>query len=213
MEEKPFKALAKSSGHHDSVKPSSKSDIRNLWTMATLSQPKVNVQLTHVYEDSEQESSSVSSGTGHWYNQEKAGPDSDSDRVWEEWSDTDKKASIKQGELDDYTSLELKQRAGSSLRSDSEGVEDPKTKMVSSSISSPRILKHTPHRAYWVEQQNRLPLPLIELMESEALEILTKALQSYRSGIGKDHFLTKQLQRYIEGLKRRRNKRQHVSVH
>ncbi|KAM8812883.1 cation channel sperm-associated auxiliary subunit zeta [Rhynchonycteris naso] len=77
-------------------------------------------------------------------------------------------------------------------------------------MSSFDNLKHRPHQAYWVEQQNRLPLPLTELMENEVLEILTKVLQSYRSRIGKNHFLTKQLQRYIEGLKRRRNKSQHV---
>lgn len=35
----------------------------------------------------------------------------------------------------------------------------------------------------------------------------------YRSLIGRDHFLTKQLQRYIEGLRKRRTKRQHVSAH
>ncbi|KAL2805799.1 cation channel sperm-associated auxiliary subunit zeta, partial [Daubentonia madagascariensis] len=81
----------------------------------------------------------------------------------------------------------------------------------SSSVSSVESLKHTPHQAYWAEQQNRLPLPLMELMENEALEILTKALRSYRSGIGREHFLTKELQRYIEGIKKRRNTRQNVS--
>lgn len=35
----------------------------------------------------------------------------------------------------------------------------------------------------------------------------------YRSGIGRDHFLTKQLQRYIEGLRRRRNKRLRLLMH
>lgn len=45
-------------------------------------------------------------------------------------------------------------------------------------MSSLNIAKHTPHRAYWAEQQSRLPLPLMELMENEALEILTKALRS-----------------------------------
>lgn len=46
------------------------------------------------------------------------------------------------------------------------------------------------------------------------LTALSGALSSgYRSEIGRDHFLTKQLQRYIEGLKRRRNKRLHVSMY
>ncbi|XP_066216460.1 cation channel sperm-associated auxiliary subunit zeta [Saccopteryx leptura] len=39
----------------------------------------------------------------------------------------------------------------------------------------------------------------------------SRTKMGYRSEIGKNHFLTKQLQRYIEGLKRRRNKSQHVS--
>ncbi|KAL4696861.1 hypothetical protein H8959_002559 [Pygathrix nigripes] len=81
----------------------------------------------------------------------------------------------------------------------------------SSSTSSLNIAKHTPHRAYWAEQQSRLPLPLMELMENEALEILIKALRSYQLGIGRDHFLTKELQRYIEGLKKRRSKRLYVN--
>ncbi|XP_023603121.1 cation channel sperm-associated protein subunit zeta isoform X1 [Myotis lucifugus] len=48
---------------------------------------------------------------------------------------------------------------------------------LDSSVSSLNIMKHTHHRAYWEEQQDRLPLPLMDLMENEALEILTKALQ------------------------------------
>eukprot|EP00069_Balaena_mysticetus_P017788 bmy_10873T0 len=103
-------ALAKSSGHRGSGK-SSPHDIRNLWTTATLSQPKLNVPLPTVREDSELEGSSVGGKTRWSYNQ-KAGHDSD----------------------------------------------------------------------------------------------------GYRSEIGRDHFLTKQLQRYIEGLKRRRNKRLQVMV-
>uniref|UniRef100_A0ABI0NXN4 Catsper channel auxiliary subunit zeta n=1 Tax=Bos taurus TaxID=9913 RepID=A0ABI0NXN4_BOVIN len=134
-------ASAKSSSHHGSGR-SSLQDIRNMWTTATLSQPKLNVQLPTVREDSELEDVSVS--------------------------------------------------------------EKP------SSVSSLNISRHTPHRAYWVEQQSRLPLPLTELMENEALEILTEALRSYQSEIGRDHSLTKQLQRYIEGLKRRRNRRLQV---
>ncbi|XP_045153170.1 cation channel sperm-associated protein subunit zeta isoform X1 [Echinops telfairi] len=81
-----------------------------------------------------------------------------------------------------------------------------------SSMSSLTILNRTPHKAYWAEQQNRLPLPLIELMESEVLEILTKALSSYRSGIGWNHFMTKQLQRNIEELRKRRNAKVRISA-
>ncbi|KAM5318857.1 cation channel sperm-associated auxiliary subunit zeta isoform 1-T1 [Glossophaga mutica] len=166
--------------------------------MATLSQSRLNVPLTTLCEDSEPEGSSIGSKTDQWYNQKETLQDSEGD--WKQWDDRKDKPE----ELGPSNFQE----------SDLEGDEDSRIKMETpASMASSRISKHTPHRAYWVEQQNRLPLPLVELMESEALEILTKALQSYRSGIGKDHFLTKQLQRYIEGLKRRRSKRQHVLVH
>uniref|UniRef100_A0A8C5LHW0 Cation channel sperm-associated protein subunit zeta n=1 Tax=Jaculus jaculus TaxID=51337 RepID=A0A8C5LHW0_JACJA len=80
------------------------------------------------------------------------------------------------------------------------------------SESSTSISEHTPHRAYWEEQQNRLPLPLMEVMENEALEILTKALNSYKSKVGRTHFMTKELQRYIDGLRKRRNQRLYCIV-
>ncbi|XP_032497108.1 cation channel sperm-associated protein subunit zeta [Phocoena sinus] len=206
MEEKPFKALAKSSGHRGSGK-SSPHDIRNLWTTATQSQPKLNVALPTVREDSELEGSSVGGKTRWSYNQ-KAGHDSDGG--WEESDDGEDKDSFKPEELDEHALMELEMRRGSSLGGSLEEDDSKTDDENASSVSSLSISKHTPHRAYWVEQQSRLPLPLTELMENEALEILTKALRSYRSEIGRDHFLTKQLQRYIEGLKRRRNKRLQV---
>ncbi|XP_053773794.1 cation channel sperm-associated auxiliary subunit zeta [Desmodus rotundus] len=197
MEEKPFKASVKSSGRHDSARSSLNSDIRNLWTVAALSQSRLNVPLISACEDSEPEGSSIGSKTDQWYTQKETRKDSED--IWEQWDDR----------KDKPEELGPDSFQGSDLEGD-----DSRTKTeTSSSMASPQISKHRPHRAYWLEQQNRLPLPLMELMESEALEILTKALQSYRSGIGKDHFLTKQLQRYIDGLKRRRSKRQHVSVH
>uniref|UniRef100_A0A8C9KJY4 Catsper channel auxiliary subunit zeta n=1 Tax=Panthera tigris altaica TaxID=74533 RepID=A0A8C9KJY4_PANTA len=189
MEEKPFRASL-GSGGSDTSRPDN--DIRNLWTRATLSQSKLNVPLPNVCEDSDLEDGS------------KARRDSDGG-----WDHGEYKDSFKQEELEDHSLLELQLRQESSLGSHlEEGDVDSKTEIeMSSSESSLNILKHTPHRAYWAEQQNRLPLPLMELMENEALEILTKALRSYRSAIGRDHFLTKQLQRSIEGLKRRRSKR------
>lgn len=36
---------------------------------------------------------------------------------------------------------------------------------------------------------------------------LTALVLGYRTEIGRDHFLTKELKRYIEGLRRRRGKR------
>ncbi|XP_054581820.1 cation channel sperm-associated auxiliary subunit zeta isoform X2 [Eptesicus fuscus] len=204
-----LRATAKSLSPHDLVRSSSKSDIRNLWTKATLSQPKLNLQLTNVYEDSDQEDSGGSRRAGQWYKQKT----DDSESGWERWSERNTEGGIWQEELGGHSS-ELEQSPRGSQRNDVEGVVDFGSKMdLASSVSSLNILKHTHHRAYWVEQQNRLPLPLVELMENEALEILTKALQSYRSAIGRDHFLTRQLQRYIEGLKKRRNRRQHVSAH
>ncbi|XP_025771475.1 cation channel sperm-associated protein subunit zeta [Puma concolor] len=200
MEEKPFRASL-GSGGSDTSRPDN--DIRNLWTRATLSQSKLNVPLPNVCEDSDLEDSSPHSKTRQWRN-EKARRDSDGG-----WDHGEYKGGFKQEELEDHSLLELQLRQESSLGSHlEEGDVDSKTEIeMSSSESSLNILKHTPHRAYWAEQQNRLPLPLMELMENEALEILTKALRSYRSAIGRDHFLTKQLQRSIEGLKRRRSKR------
>nr|XP_005598335.1 cation channel sperm-associated protein subunit zeta [Equus caballus] len=206
MEDKPLKALDKSSGHRASGK-SSQQDIRNLWTTATLSQPKLNVALSDVCEDSE--GSSVSSRTRRWRKQ-TAGHDWDAS--WEALEDRKDKDSFKQEELDEHSLLELEMRLDSSVGSHVEDDDESRTEKPSS-VSSFNIAKHTHHRAYWMEQHNRLPLPLIELMENEALEILTKAFRSYRLGIGRDHFLTKQLQRQIEGLKRRQNKRLHVSAH
>ncbi|XP_045871044.1 cation channel sperm-associated protein subunit zeta isoform X2 [Meles meles] len=173
MEEKPFRASLGSRAS-DLSNPE---DIRNLWTRATLSQPKLNVARSSVGEDSDME------------------------------EDLDK-PSLLELELSRARSL------GSGLEEQDGDSKESKTDTeMSSSESSLNISKHTPHRAYWMEQQNRLPLPLMDLMENEALEILTKALRSYRSGIGRDHFLTKQLQRHIEGLRRRRNKRLRFFMH
>ncbi|XP_022363333.1 cation channel sperm-associated protein subunit zeta [Enhydra lutris kenyoni] len=211
MDEKPFRASLGSRASD----MSSPEDIRNLWTRATLSQPKLNGPWSSVGEDSDMEGSSVGSKSRPWYNQKARG---DSDGIWEEWDIREDKDSFKQEDLDKPSLLELELSRARSLGSrleeqDGDSKESKTDTEMSSSESSLNISKHTPHRAYWMEQQNRLPLPLMDLMENEALEILTKALRSYRSGIGRDHFLTKQLQRYIEGLRRRRNKRLRLLMH
>ncbi|KAI5277992.1 cation channel sperm-associated auxiliary subunit zeta isoform X2 [Manis pentadactyla] len=198
MEEKPFKALGPSGSGKSSLE-----DIRNLWTTASLSQSQLNLPLSDVCEDSHVERSSLGHKTRQWYNQ-KTGHYSDV--AWEKSVARDK-VHFKQEKQDDRSLLELERRRGSSQGSHLEGDDDSKTD------TELRIWKHTTHQAYWEEQHNRLPLPLMELMENEALEILTEALRSYRSSIGGDHFLTKELQQYIERLKRRRSKRLHVSVH
>lgn len=112
--------LAKSS-----VKSNPHSDIRNLWTTATLSQPKLNVQLSNVYRDSELESSSVGSKTSEWYNRKNASHDSEGG--WEESDDRDDNVSFKQEELDDHTLLEL--HPGSSFGSHLEEADDSSTEM------------------------------------------------------------------------------------
>lgn len=46
-----------------------------------------------------------------------------------------------------------------------------------------------------------------EACRSSQTRASSALLQGYRSLIGKDHFMTKELQRYVEGLRRRKNKR------
>uniref|UniRef100_A0A673VHQ7 Catsper channel auxiliary subunit zeta n=1 Tax=Suricata suricatta TaxID=37032 RepID=A0A673VHQ7_SURSU len=185
-------------------------EVRNLWTEATLSQSKLNVP--NACEDTDLEGSSVSSKTPHQRYNGKAGHDLNSGSL--AWDDGDDQDNFKQEELDDHdhSLLELELRQGSSQGSHLEERDvDSKTESeISSSESLLNISNYAAHEAYWVEQQNRLPLPLMELMENEVLEILTEALQSYRSAIGWDHFLTKQLRESVKGLKRRQSKRLHL---
>ncbi|MBW01229.1 Steroid hormone receptor ERR1, partial [Eschrichtius robustus] len=125
-------ALAKSSGHRGSGK-SSPHDIRNLWTTATLSQPKLNVPLPTVREDSELEGSSVGGKTRWSYNQ-KAGHDSDGG--WEESDDGEDKDNFKPEELDEHALMELAMRRGSSLGGPLEE-DDSKTDSGSIEYSCP----------------------------------------------------------------------------
>lgn len=114
-------ALDKSSGHRASGK-SSQQDIRNLWTTATLSQPKLNVALSDVCEDSE--GSSVSSRTRRWRKQ-TAGHDWDAS--WEALEDRKDKDSFKQEELDEHSLLELEMRLDSSVGSHVEDDDESRT--------------------------------------------------------------------------------------
>ncbi|XP_007943176.1 cation channel sperm-associated protein subunit zeta [Orycteropus afer afer] len=207
MEEKPSNASRRSLVHHDSNKSLLQGDIRNLWTTATLSELNVNLPLSHVSECSDLEGRRSSYLKGSV----------DTDNVDWEW-DGGLRESLpgddsSQQELDERTLMELELHRSHSLGSVPEGGDDDDSRIKAErSSSSLNVFKQTPHRAYWAEQQNRLPLPLVGLMENEVLEILTKTLESYRSGIGRNHFLTKQLRRSIEGLKKRRNKMLQVSV-
>lgn len=113
--------LAKSSGRHDSSKSDSHEDIRNLWSMATLSQPKLNVQRSNVSEYSELDGSSLGSKTGEWYNQ-RAGYNSDGG--WKEWDNREADVDLKPEEMDDDTLLELELHPIGSLESHLEEEED-----------------------------------------------------------------------------------------
>ncbi|XP_037695362.1 cation channel sperm-associated protein subunit zeta [Choloepus didactylus] len=191
------------------------SDVRNLWTTGTLSLQQLNTPLPTVSECSDSEDESADHKT-QIFDDRKAVPASVTG--WDEQEEREDitlkdKESFTQEVVDEHIMLGMELHRSGSVGSDlEEGVEDakPNAQTVRASVSSHSLSKHTPHRAYWAEQQNRLPLPLTELMEQEALEILTKALYSYRSRIGWDHFLTKQLQRHIEGLRKRRYKRLNV---
>ncbi|XP_038621123.1 cation channel sperm-associated protein subunit zeta isoform X2 [Tachyglossus aculeatus] len=82
--------------------------------------------------------------------------------------------------------------------------QSQEAELSSSEVNEIETQSHSsPHRAYLAEQQSQLPLPLTCLMEEEVLDILTKALQSYRSDIGRDHLLTHQVEQRIEELKNR----------
>ncbi|XP_053415837.1 cation channel sperm-associated auxiliary subunit zeta [Nycticebus coucang] len=202
MEDKPSKVFPESSDHRGSgnVNPN---DIRNLWTTATLSEPELNMPLSEVCENFDEETSSADKS--RWYSQNGHWEDDEEDKVVSKPEILDEEAWV-EVELDQVSTMEP--QVGETREAEDSKIQTEK----SSSMLSVETVRHTPHRAYWVEQQNRLPLPLIELMENEALEILTKALGSYRSRIGKEHFLTKELQRYIEGIKKRRNLRQNVTI-
>lgn len=106
---------AKSLSPRDLVKASSKSDIRNLWSRATLSQPK----LTNVYKNSDQEDRPES---------RKAGQRTHSEPAWEEWDDRKKVniMDIMNPQADGHT---WEQSPGSFSRNDVEGVEDSGAKM------------------------------------------------------------------------------------
>ncbi|XP_044799589.1 cation channel sperm-associated protein subunit zeta isoform X2 [Bubalus bubalis] len=135
--------------------------------------PKLNVQLPTVREDSELEDVSVS-GKTRWSYDQKAGHDAEGG--WEASDGGEDKDTFKPEEPEE---LELggDSSQGSRLEEDDSKTDNEKP----SSVSSLNISRHTPHRAYWVEQQSRLPLPLTELMENEALEILTEALRTLPS--------------------------------
>ncbi|XP_038172013.1 cation channel sperm-associated protein subunit zeta [Arvicola amphibius] len=190
MEENLSKAVPKHVHHRH--RTSLHGDVRDLWTTATMSTG--NVSVANVCEDFDEEGRTV--GKSRRYSQ--------SISILENLN-------LKPEEIQKQARLELELRRGRSLERDL-AVDEEHDESVTSlekctSESSVSLSKQMPHQAYWTEQQNRLPLPLMELMENEVLDILSKALTTYKNTIGRGHYMTKELQEYIEGLKKRRNKR------
>ncbi|XP_076971083.1 cation channel sperm-associated auxiliary subunit zeta [Tamandua tetradactyla] len=213
MEEKASQESVKFSDSQGPGKSRRTSDVRNLWTTDTLSLQQLPRPLPTLSEcsDSEGEGADPKAPT---VQHRKATLIATA--AWDELEDgadsaAKDKDSFTQEVVEEHVALGMELPRAASAGSDlGEGDDGAKTEAERASVTSLSLSKYTPHRAYWAEQQNRLPLPLRELMEDEALDILTKALHSYRVGIGWDHMLTKQLQRHIEGLKRRQNKRLNV---
>ncbi|KAL1788513.1 testis-expressed sequence 40 protein [Sigmodon hispidus] len=191
MEENTSKALPKYAHHRRSSGRSSlHGDVRDLWSTATMATE--NVSVSEVCEDFDEEGRAV--GKSRRYSQSISMKEN---------------LNLEPEEIQQQARLELELRRGRSLERDlvAMGVHRGSQDIKSTSESSVSLSKQMPHQAYWTEQQNRLPLPLMELMENEVLDILSKALSTYKTTIGRNHYMTKELQGYIEGLKKRRNKR------
>ncbi|XP_049636826.1 cation channel sperm-associated auxiliary subunit zeta [Suncus etruscus] len=208
-------------------KMSQSQDIRELWTRATMSQSNIPVSLTEVCQVSNPEGSSSGTSIAEWYFQ-------DSNIDLEEQDSGEERVALRRVGTTDMNRSSQRRQSEPSLSLDRHNkttiiaheskvdanhcplvFPHPRSPFFYFSSRTPSSIislpgKYAPHQPYWLEQHTRLPLPLVELMENEALEILTKALKSYRSGIGNDHGLTQELQRYVEGLRRRRSKRAKV---
>uniref|UniRef100_A0A8C6IF94 Cation channel sperm associated auxiliary subunit zeta n=1 Tax=Mus spicilegus TaxID=10103 RepID=A0A8C6IF94_MUSSI len=187
--EESFKPVPKHANRRrSSVRSSLYGDVRDLWSTATMS--TANVSVSDVCEDFDEEGKSVSNRIRK-YSQTISIRDS---------------LNLEPEEIQQQARRELELCRGRSLEH-GEDHEESETSLASSTSESLIFSLWKPHRTYWTEQQNRLPLPLMELMETEVLDILKKALSTYRSTIGRNHFMTKELQGYIEGIRKRRNKR------
>ncbi|XP_055439314.1 cation channel sperm-associated auxiliary subunit zeta isoform X3 [Bubalus kerabau] len=148
--------------------------------------PKLNVQLPTVREDSELEDVSVS-GKTRWSYDQKAGHDAEGG--WEASDGGEDKDTFKPEEPEE---LEL---GGDSSQGSRLEEDDSKTDNAFLSVIAQYLEAHTPssllggtaeqgwrHQGDWEYSGGwRLPLPLTELMENEALEILTEALRTLPS--------------------------------
>ncbi|XP_040604644.1 cation channel sperm-associated protein subunit zeta isoform X2 [Mesocricetus auratus] len=164
MEENLSKAVPKHVHHRrSSVRSSLYGDVRDLWSTAELS--TANVSVSDVCEDFDEEGRTV----------EKS-------RRYSQTISMKENLNLNPEEIQQQARLELALRRGRSLERDLAVDEEEDESVISlvksTSESSLSLSKQMPHQAYWTEQQNRLPLPLMELMENEVLDILGKALSS-----------------------------------
>uniref|UniRef100_A0A8C8TMR6 Cation channel sperm associated auxiliary subunit zeta n=1 Tax=Peromyscus maniculatus bairdii TaxID=230844 RepID=A0A8C8TMR6_PERMB len=166
----------------NSARSSLYGDVRDLWSTATMS--TANASLADVCEDFDEE-----------------GRDVEKSRRYSHTISLKESLHLEPEEIQQQARLELELRRGSTLERDLVVDEEEHDESVTSFEQS------APHRNGVFLLPFQLPLPLMELMENEVLDILSKALNTYRSTIGRGHFMTKELQGYIEGLKKRRNKR------
>ncbi|XP_029422202.1 cation channel sperm-associated protein subunit zeta isoform X2 [Nannospalax galili] len=165
MDENSYKATSRlSHRRRSSIKEGLHEDVRNLWSTATMSESTANVSLSKVCENFDDEGQDLGK----------------SRRRYSQSISLKESLCLPPEEIQQHALLELELHRGRSVEQDiEEEREDSKTDIVkSASELSVSHSKQTPHPAYWAEQQNRLPLPLMELMENEALEILNKALTS-----------------------------------
>ncbi|EDM12626.1 rCG47836 [Rattus norvegicus] len=155
MEENSNKLVPKQENSRRSLDRSSPyGDVRQLWSTATLS--TTNASVSGVCEDFDEEGKSVSKLRKH----------SQAISITEALN-------LEPEEIQQQARLELEQYHSRSLEREIE-----ENFLATSSESEVSLSK--PHRAYWIEQQNRLPLPLMDIMETEVLDILKKALSSPR---------------------------------
>ncbi|XP_051002850.1 cation channel sperm-associated auxiliary subunit zeta [Acomys russatus] len=179
--------------HRSSIKSGLFGDVRDLWSTANIS--VANVSVSDVCEDFDDYETPRAAGKPRRFSQTISMMEN---------------LNLNAEEIQKQARLELELRRGRSLErdlTDEDQLEGQCSLAESSSESSVSLMKEMPHQAYWTEQQNRLPIPLMELMENEVLEILSKALITYKTKIGRSHFITKELQSHINELKKRRERR------
>ncbi|XP_031240575.1 cation channel sperm-associated protein subunit zeta isoform X2 [Mastomys coucha] len=150
-----------SSRRRSSVRSSLQEDVRDLWSTATMS--TANVSVSEVCEDFDEDGKPVSSRPRK-YSQSISIRDS---------------LNLEPEEIQQQARLELEMWRGRTLDL-GEDREESASSLATSTSESLNLSLLKPHRAYWTEQQGKLPLPLMELMENEVLDILKKALSSPR---------------------------------